>query len=728
MLRKIKIMDGVYWVDVPEAGLYILCGCPADTVKHLTKRGLIIPTEVQGVPCETGPNAILLSDVMLQNGRLTNMGEFPVLQMLYRQGMLLPNHPNNSGVKPLLMGHPEAIEAQMQYIFRGNYGLISEEEIRAAGIPADQAAIMMRIKLKFAFGRIRPSDELLGALPVSVHPVEIRNQVFICRRKLNVYEISYKNEKVIVDLNMRPDGYYPSPYPLNFHNVKREYFAIIHSGQGDGWDINRPSMGSILMFQGKVYLIDAGPNIEYSLIALGIGINEIEGIFHTHSHDDHFAGLITLIRSDHRIHYYAPPLVRASIFKKMAALLVTPEDRLADFFNIHDLRSGEWNNIEGLEVLPVYSPHPVETCAYYFRTFWEGTYRSYGHMADITAFDVLEKMVDRQGDDKGISQIHFEEIKDHYLMPVDIKKIDIGGGMIHGQAEDFKDDGSGRIILAHTSTALTTRQKEIGSSAPFGVVDVLIPDYSDPLRDTAATFLTAYFPGVAQFHIRTLLNNPIVTFNPGSIMIKRGDVNSMIYLILTGIVEKISSDTGVYNILSAGAMLGEYHGLYGLPAKNTSRSVSFVQVLRLPAGSYLEFIQRNDLNLMIKHLNDNRRFMQSTRLFGENISTPTLNKIAQHMETHSFSAAGGESLASLDPGSLCIVQSGRVERRLNDELLEVLDVGMTFGEESSIFQGLRTYQYHTCEPTTITTIPGTLLREIPIVLLNLLENQGKRHH
>ena len=80
-----------------------------------------------------------------------------------------------------------------------------------------------------------------------------------------------------------------SAYPLGFKSIDRDYFSIIHLGQGDEWDVNRPCMASIVVFQGKIYLIDAGPNISYTLTALGIGVNEIEGIFHTHCHDDNFA-------------------------------------------------------------------------------------------------------------------------------------------------------------------------------------------------------------------------------------------------------------------------------------------------------------------------------------------------------------------------------------------------------------------------------------------------------
>jgi len=41
-MRVINVSAGIYWIDIPEAGLYVLCGCPADSVKHLMKRGLIV--------------------------------------------------------------------------------------------------------------------------------------------------------------------------------------------------------------------------------------------------------------------------------------------------------------------------------------------------------------------------------------------------------------------------------------------------------------------------------------------------------------------------------------------------------------------------------------------------------------------------------------------------------------------------------------------------------------
>jgi len=32
-------MPEVYWVEIPEVQVFILCGCPPDIVKHLIKKG-----------------------------------------------------------------------------------------------------------------------------------------------------------------------------------------------------------------------------------------------------------------------------------------------------------------------------------------------------------------------------------------------------------------------------------------------------------------------------------------------------------------------------------------------------------------------------------------------------------------------------------------------------------------------------------------------------------------
>ena len=101
--------------------------------------------------------------------------------MLNRQGMIIPGHPNNKGVKPLLLGSREQVKSQMEYIYRRNYGLISKDDMLEAGVKPERANKLMRMKLKFAFGKTLETEELLDHLFFEEAEVEINNGVTIKR-------------------------------------------------------------------------------------------------------------------------------------------------------------------------------------------------------------------------------------------------------------------------------------------------------------------------------------------------------------------------------------------------------------------------------------------------------------------------------------------------------------------------------------------------------------------
>lgn len=630
LIRKLIVATGIYYVEIPSAGLHLLCGAPADSVKHLLRRGIIQITERDGVSFENGPNAILLSDAMIQNGHLCNLAEFPVLQMLYRQGMLLPNHPNNTGTKPRLIGAPEQLAAQLRYIHRGNYGLISAEEMIQAGVDPAQADELMRVKLKFAFGKISQPDAFVDCLPLTSGSLDLGLGVSIERSAHNVFEIRYGGEHVQIDLNLRQRETYPCPYPLSHVAVDRHYFAVVHAGDGDGWDYNRPAMGSVLIHQGRVYLIDAGPNIHYSLDALGIGKKEVAGIFHTHCHDDHFAGLTTLLECDQPLQYFATPLVRASVTRKFCALLSIPESEFARYFDIRDLEEGAWNDIMGLEVRPVVSPHPVETTVFNFRVLWEGGYRTYSHLADIASFAVLDAMTTADPAAPGLSAERAAAVKASYLEPVGIKKIDIGGGMIHGSAVDFAGDSSTRLLLAHTSRDLTDTERRIGSGAPFGTLDVLIPGQQNFLLRDASEFLKSYFPNVPMERLHMLLNNHIATFNPETIITPAGIVPDEIYLLLAGKVEMLTQDPADTHFLFSGSLLAESAAINNRHSEETYRSVGFVKALRLPADLYRNFIERFFSSAELLEVRKVEERLRRTYLFSDAVTNLVLFSLAKH--------------------------------------------------------------------------------------------------
>ena len=477
--------------------------------------------------------------------------------MLYQQGLIIPVHPNNTGQKPLLMGLEEQVSAQLNCIHRGNYGLTSIDELHAAGLSPADADLMMRIKLHFAFGRIQPVEDLFDRRIIGLDRTEVRNGVDVRRIALNRHQFSYQDETVDVDLNLTDGETYPSPYPLGMHSVDRQYFSVVHSGEGDGWDIDHPCMSSLISFQGHLYLIDAGPDLEAILKSLSLSVNELDGIFHTHSHDDHFAGLTALLQTDRRLRYYAVPMVRAAVTKKLAALLSIEEEEFATFFDAVDLDADTWNDVEGLWVKPAMSPHPLETTVFHFRALGPEGYKTYIHLADVTADRVLDEMVDGDSAPNGLSESEVQAVKDGYRIAADLKKIDIGGGLIHSDAADFANDKSDKLVLAHIARQLNNEELQIGSGADFGISDTLIPATQDYLRQLAFNQLRNYFPDQKIDQLRILVNNEVRTFNPHEILLREGETVTQLLLILSGNAESLAAGSQMPFKFTAGSLLGE---------------------------------------------------------------------------------------------------------------------------------------------------------------------------
>ena len=361
----------------------------------------------------------------------------------------------------------------------------------------------------------------------------------------------------------------------------------------------------------------------------------------------------------------------------------------------------------------------------FFRTFWEGRYLQYAHLADIASFDVLGDMVETSDAKAGISQDYCDTIRREYLNEVELKKIDIGGGLIHGQADDFAVDNSDKIILAHQLLPLTTSEKEIGSSAPFGMLDVLISDQSDNVRRFAFDFLRAYFPDIDRYSLRTLLNNEIVEFMPGTIILKKGEVNDDIFLVLTGSVEQINAEDGAYHVVTAGGLIGENSGMNAYRSKYTYRTVGFARALRLPAKSYLEFVKRNDLYTKIERIHLDREFLEETWLFGESVSPSVHNRITESVTVRNY---GGDDVRVeiSNSSAIYLIKSGRCQRVVGDTVIETLAAGGFFGEEQMLLNIKPDYECRTTEPSTIYEIPDDVLNDIPVVLWKLLETVEKR--
>ena len=273
-----------------------------------------------------------------------------------------------------------------------------------------------------------------------------------------------------------------------------------------------------------------------------------------------------------------------------------------------------------------------------------------------------------------------ETVKEDYRYPADIKKIDIAGGLIHGNAEDFREDSSQKIILSHIEGDLSIEEKTVGSKTNFGIVDVLIPGYFDFARRQAYDYLQSYFPYVSRHELRCLLNNELITFTPGSIILDTKNDKSNLFLILSGNVEAVNTRSGSVNSLLAGGMVGSMPEIFIQSATITYRATSFVQALPLPVSLILEFIDKNKISEQFDELEERRDFLQKTDLFGTSLSYPVQNRIALALIPAHYPA--GEIISAKHLTVLNLVKEGRLERYMGDDVYGILGSYDFFGEEN----------------------------------------------
>lgn len=167
-------------------------------------------------------------------------------------------------------------------------------------------------------------------------------------------------------------------------------------------DAKRMQSSDLLVVNGTPYLIDAGGGVTHRLAQSGYDFRKINKIFITHAHDDHTAGLVTLLGAawDYKpakpIDVFgsgADALVKGAVgFLTPNADIRITEGRtwtLTDSFRAHEIKAGVVYQDENLKVTAVENTHfnfPSGTAAY-------GKYKSYSYR-----FDTPDRVVFYTGD------------------------------------------------------------------------------------------------------------------------------------------------------------------------------------------------------------------------------------------------------------------------------------------------------------------------------------------
>lgn len=716
-----KVVPGISWIAIKEADLFLCCGCPADTVKHLKKAELISSTQIDGQFSENGPNAILLSDTLIQNGQIANLAEFPILQMLYLQGMNLPNHPNYKKNTPIIIGYEEQINAQLEYVSVGNHGLDSIDDIIKAGVSELHAKKIFTTKIHYSGGKITHMREVVDTCILNDGKKEIKNGVFIQRAGINRFQISYKNEVAHVDLNLDDNTHFPAPYTLPFKLLRPGWFSITHTGEGNGWDENRPCMASIIHHKDRIYLIDAGPNILNNLAYLGIGLSEIDGIFLSHIHDDHFAGITELLNVERKLNFYATKLIRMTAERKLKALTNTKLELLHVAFNCIDIEFNTWNNINGLEVKPMYSPHTVETSTFDFRVKDKGNYKIYKHLSDTINLKEFGEIVNESPDI--FNKEDLARVRENYLSKVDLKKIDVGGGLIHGHISDYNDDQSNLLVMAHTSSEIKKPEDNF-INVEFGDSHTLIENSEfDFFTTKSILYWKNYFDGLNEKELALLTDKKIRTYKPGEVIISKNETKRIV-LIISGIV-RYAKNQNAEQSLDAGNFIGYSRRYFMEDLPDEYRAWSYVRCLEYDESFINGFLKKfsliDDLYERMSIINE----LRSSRLIHNSISNAVYNKIGKqaeliNSENYTFSE---ENLAQY----IFIITKGSVTIKFKKELSISIGMHEHFGGLALLEHQRRDQDFTIKDGIQAVAIPVKRIEKVPILIWSMIELEERRY-
>jgi ribonuclease BN (tRNA processing enzyme) len=157
---------------------------------------------------------------------------------------------------------------------------------------------------------------------------------------------------------------------------------------------HRAQSSNLLTVNDAHYLIDAGDGVARRLVKAGIDIRSVDTVFITHHHDDHTAGLGTLMSAawdQNRakpIHVFGPPGTEALVRAAVRYFNISAEIRIADggvsvpleqVFVGHDVGTGLIYQDANIRVRAVENSH------FAFHTGADaGKYKSYSYRFDAT--------------------------------------------------------------------------------------------------------------------------------------------------------------------------------------------------------------------------------------------------------------------------------------------------------------------------------------------------------
>jgi ribonuclease BN (tRNA processing enzyme) len=175
--------------------------------------------------------------------------------------------------------------------------------------------------------------------------------------------------------------------------------SLLGTAGGPGGHVDRAGIASLVTVGGRRYLIDAGEGVSRQLARAGTEVRDIDGVFLTHLHDDHTAGLPGFVTFRHTMRGGSLPLIGPPGARALCAGILAYLDVNFRIRGAEAAMPSPEGILDATEVEPgiIYSDDDVRVTAvkntHYALTEFDGSHRSYS-----LRFDAPDRSIVFTGD------------------------------------------------------------------------------------------------------------------------------------------------------------------------------------------------------------------------------------------------------------------------------------------------------------------------------------------
>jgi CRP-like cAMP-binding protein len=362
-------------------------------------------------------------------------------------------------------------------------------------------------------------------------------------------------------------------YPTRNEPLLPDQFGFTVLGSDSAFSNAGPTTTNLLGLGGAFFLWDCSPFTSWILDRLGISLDDIQGIFVSHIHDDHVVDLYRFAWNGHRLtELITTAEVREQVLRKFAALWGVTRRDVEEAFTWRLVRPGRAFQVNGASIRIHYGSHPIPS--------FGARFEYQGHVFGFTGDSSSRS--GPVGLDTQLERGLISPERHAFLASFPSRQftlVDAGEATIHGFVRDFMAFDPSGIALAHRSDVPAPFNQTLKLATPL-FARTLVPGNPAALDAVAVgECLTLLGDRRSPWVNRLLSAATPQSFPAGTHLAELDGPQPGVHVVVAGSVAA-HLPSGVVVTQERGALVGERSrlGLPGVPV----RAVGPVRVLTLP--------------------------------------------------------------------------------------------------------------------------------------------------